>query len=303
MEPLVSILIPVYNRVNLVGETIESAINQIYKNIEIVICDNLSSDGTWELLQQFAEKDNRIRIFRNEENIGPVRNWKRCIDESRGEYAKFLWSDDLIEPNFIYECLYEIQKNNKIGFVYTSVEVRDLNAKTSKIIYRYSNTGKFKSYDFVRNLLLGLKSVPVSPGNALFRTIDLRNNLEIQIENPDEKDFSKTGAGNDSLLFLNTCADYDYFYFIDKPLSIYKSHSESLTYLNDLRYYYTWSKIYFLEKSNRFRILRDQYFTLLYIKNTKNITKYKLKFKFKFKILVTKSIDLLKKKIFGTITK
>lgn len=88
MNSLVSILIPVYNRENLVGETIESAINQTYKNIEIIIVDNCSTDNTWQVLQDYAQKDNRIRIFQNPENIGLVRNWERCIDVANNRYYK-----------------------------------------------------------------------------------------------------------------------------------------------------------------------------------------------------------------------
>jgi glycosyltransferase involved in cell wall biosynthesis len=105
MNPLVSILIPVYNREHPVVETIESAIHQTYTNIEIIIVDNCSTDNTWSVLQDFSRKDDRIKIFQNPENVGPVRNWKRCIDESSGEYAKILFSDDLISKDFLEEAM------------------------------------------------------------------------------------------------------------------------------------------------------------------------------------------------------
>ena len=88
--PKVSVLIPVYNRQNLIETTVKSALDQTYQNTEIVIVDNKSTDNTWKILQALAQTDDRVKIYQNETNIGPVRNWLRCINEATGEYAKIL---------------------------------------------------------------------------------------------------------------------------------------------------------------------------------------------------------------------
>src|SRR5437879_4126737 len=98
--PLVSILIPLYNREQLLGPCIQSALDQTVRGFEVVIVDNASTDGTWQVCQAFAAKDSRVRIFRDPVNIGPVRNLQRCIQEARGQYGKILFSDDLIKPTF-----------------------------------------------------------------------------------------------------------------------------------------------------------------------------------------------------------
>ena len=110
-NPLVSILIPVYNREELIIKSIDSSLKQTYNNIEIIIVDNCSKDNTWKLLQDYAKKDKRIKVFRNDKNIGPVLNWKRCLEEAKGEYAKLLFSDDLISDNFIKNSLSVFDKN------------------------------------------------------------------------------------------------------------------------------------------------------------------------------------------------
>ena len=94
VQPLVSIVIPVFNRETLVQEAIESALKQTYDNIEIVVVDNCSTDKTWEVLQKYNNP--KIKIFRNNTNIGPVLNWKKGIELSSGEYIKLLFSDDMI---------------------------------------------------------------------------------------------------------------------------------------------------------------------------------------------------------------
>jgi len=75
--PKVSILIPVFNRKDYIAECIQSALDQTFTDFEVVVVDNASEDGTWEICQQFAANDQRVRIFQNDTNIGPVRNWRR----------------------------------------------------------------------------------------------------------------------------------------------------------------------------------------------------------------------------------
>ena len=83
--PLVSTVIPVYNRQKLVIDAINSAIRQTYPNHEVVVVDNCSTDETFDRVKELAAKHSKIRVFRNESNVGPVRNWKRGVSEARGE--------------------------------------------------------------------------------------------------------------------------------------------------------------------------------------------------------------------------
>jgi glycosyltransferase involved in cell wall biosynthesis len=255
-EKLVSILIPVFNRVNLVGETIESAINQTYKNIEIVICDNFSTDGTWELLQKYSKRDARIRILRNKENVGPVRNWKRCIDEAKGEFGKILFSDDKIEPNYIYETTRVLESNPHSAFVFTPAIV--FSEKNIHIKIHNFNFIKIETEEYIANVIIK-GNYPNSPGCALFRTKDLVEKLVIDIENEFKIDFSIFGAGNDLLLFLLTSIDYSYVSFTNRTNSLFREHKSSFTGSKQLGFYYDYSKFFFIDKhstlSNRNNLL------------------------------------------------
>jgi hypothetical protein len=95
----VSVLIPVFNRRELVGDAVRSALAQEIDGLEIVVVDNCSDDGTWELLQQF--RDPRLRCLRNEKNVGLFGNFNRCAAQARGDYAIFLCSDDRLLPGFL----------------------------------------------------------------------------------------------------------------------------------------------------------------------------------------------------------
>lgn len=277
-EELVSILIPVYNRVNLVGKTIESAINQTYKNIEIIICDNYSSDGTWKLLESLASIDYRIKIYRNDSNIGPMKNWAKCLEKSNGEYIKFLWSDDTIDQDFIYKCARVLKINPSVGFVYTRTKVMLPNQTLDP--YRYGSEGKYLSKEFIeKSILKREKLMPVSPGCALFRRADILNSLVVDIINPKNLDFSFFGAGNDLLIFLETCHKYQYFYYLDEYLSTFYAAKDSFTMLNNLEEYYLYSCVHFLSNKSNYEKIKNQFYTYLWLENKYHYMTKKVKFK------------------------
>src|SRR5450830_1172162 len=97
--PLVSVCIPVHNGASFIRRTIESVLDQSYKNIELIVLDNASTDRTKEIVSSF--RDDRIRFILNSENIGLQRNWNKALVEAKGDYIKLLPADDLIYMNCI----------------------------------------------------------------------------------------------------------------------------------------------------------------------------------------------------------
>jgi len=102
-SPLVSICIPTYNRANMIGKAIESALSQTYQNIEVIVVDNNSTDNTAEVVASF--QDNRLQYVRNERNLGLFGNCNRCIELAHGTYLHILHSDDFIDPRFTERCI------------------------------------------------------------------------------------------------------------------------------------------------------------------------------------------------------
>lgn len=101
--PLVSILIPTYNRAKYLGKAIDSALAQTYRNVEIIIHDDASTDGTPQLLQKYS--DSRLRVIRTEDNHGMLGGWNYIVKQAKGEYVKFLASDDSLEPTCVEELV------------------------------------------------------------------------------------------------------------------------------------------------------------------------------------------------------
>lgn len=287
MQSLVSILIPVYNRENLIEETVQSALNQTYKNIEIIIVDNKSTDNTWELLKKLASEDKRIKIFQNETNIGPVRNWKRCIDEANGTYGKILFSDDVMYPEFLEKTLELIEED--IGFVFSSVAMGE-NINNTKTVYKFKeNMGVYNINDFFDASLYG-GDVPVSPGCALFHLDYLKEKLLLNVPSPSISDFLNHGAGPDLLLYLNTLDKYEKVGFIDEPLTFFREHEGSFSISDKSKYLfrcYVQAKILFAKSyldENKFK----EYLAQTWFYYSKYLNKYDLPNSFASKYLYEK---------------
>lgn len=223
---LVSILIPVFQREKYIGNAIDSALSQTYSNIEVIVVDNASSDTTWDICNEYAKKDSRVKIFRNNFNLGPVGNWKKCIEYARGYYAKILWSDDVIEPEYIKKTL-ELMGDD-VGLVFTSVIVAPVFTKEKRPFYQYGATGLYPTIKFIDDLIFN-RNVPVSPGCAIFRLHDLKCNLVLEIDSPTFSDFGEHGAGPDLLLYLMTASQYQYIGYVDEPLCFFREHNNSIS--------------------------------------------------------------------------
>lgn len=223
--PLVSVLIPVYNREKVLRQTIESALAQTYTPIEIVVVDNRSTDASWSIIEEFAMADSRVRAFLNDANVGPVGNWSRCFQLARGEFGKILFSDDLLRPDAIQRYMAGMREDT--GFVFSSVEIGESLA-SAVINYNWRpRSGQYTSAEFIRDALLG-NDTPLSPCAALFRTADLRKNLHACLPGT-RLDFSAHGAGPDVLLYLLTAANYSSVAFVAEPLVFFRAHPGSLS--------------------------------------------------------------------------
>jgi glycosyltransferase involved in cell wall biosynthesis len=98
-RPLVTIGIPSYQAVGFIGEAISSALSQGFTDLEVLVIDDASTDGTLEAAMSFD--DPRLRVLSNEVNLGPGRNWNRVLEEARGRYVKLMGSDDVLLPGSV----------------------------------------------------------------------------------------------------------------------------------------------------------------------------------------------------------
>lgn len=146
-KPLVSILIPVYNSLQTLEKSLNCAINQTYKNIEIVISDNASTQKISKIY--YKKKFKKIKIIRQKKNIGGIRNYNYLINNSKGEFFFFLHSDDIVSKNYVEKCIQHMTSDKTVSIVVGKVYQSDgcyigshklnFNSKSKRLINYFSN--------------------------------------------------------------------------------------------------------------------------------------------------------------------
>jgi glycosyltransferase involved in cell wall biosynthesis len=108
----------VYNGEAFLGEAIDSLLAQTYTDFELIISDNGSTDGTREICLDRAGRDPRIRFFRNDENVGAMKNFNRTVELARGELFKWAAHDDLHAPTCIERCVEALDNDPSVALAF-----------------------------------------------------------------------------------------------------------------------------------------------------------------------------------------
>ena len=153
-EPLISICIPTYNGSQFIEKCIESCLAQSYRNIEIIVCDDCSSDSIVNVLNPYLKKDYRITFYQNEKNLGLVGNWNKCMNYASGEYIKWLFQDDWMDVNAIEEFVeiankgydFIVSKRNFILNELATDEDKMYYSKKVKTLENYFNQDELGCY-------------------------------------------------------------------------------------------------------------------------------------------------------------
>ena len=125
---LISVGIATFNRLEMLKKALNSVMNQTYKDIEILIADNHSTDGTEEYCLECAKKDKRIKYFRHEKNIGMYENGIFLLNQIKTEYYLSLCDDDWVSDNFIEETIKHLQ-NSKVACMSSDIILYDKDYK------------------------------------------------------------------------------------------------------------------------------------------------------------------------------
>ncbi len=114
---LISVIIPCYNAGEYLSSAVESVINQTHRDIEIIAIDDCSTDETLKTLQSFAEKDDRLKVVRNAENLGLIRTLNKGIDLAHGEFIARMDHDDICLPQRLERQLAEFRQDETLELV------------------------------------------------------------------------------------------------------------------------------------------------------------------------------------------
>lgn len=205
MEELVSIVMPSYNTGRFITETINSVLNQTYKNWELIIIDDCSSDSTDEIIKNID--DNRIVYMKNEVNSGAAVSRNKALKEARGKWIAFLDSDDLWKEDKLEKQI-KFMKSNDYYFSYTNyIEIDENSNPNGKRITGPKKITKIGMYNYCW------------PG-CLTVMYDAKYVGLIQIE-----DIRKN---NDYAMWLKICKKAN-CYLLNEDLAMYRKREESIS--------------------------------------------------------------------------
>ena len=156
-NPKISVIMAVYNEEKYIREAIESILNQTFKDFEFIIVDDGSTDRTLEILKKYAKKDSRIKILRNEKNLGLTKSLNKALKVAKGEYIARIDAGDLCDPKRLEKQANFLDKNSDVYIV--GCYHHWINEK-GKIINSY----KFPtSPEKIRNHIFGFGSIAAHP--------------------------------------------------------------------------------------------------------------------------------------------
>lgn len=151
-KALISVVMPVYNSEKYVSNAIESVLKQTYQHWELIIIDDGSLDQSVEIVEQFAKRDDRIKLLVNTENCGIAKTRNRGIEEAEGQYIAFLDSDDAWYPEKL-KTQVSIMLEKNLDFSCTSYSI--VNEENERIGARLLEEGNREYSDLLKTNFVG----------------------------------------------------------------------------------------------------------------------------------------------------
>ena len=218
-EPMVGVVTPVYNGARYIRECLESVLAQTHENWEHVVCDNASTDETAEIVEEFANRDSRIRLERNDDDhVGFLHSWNRAAKAlpEGSAYCKVLHADDRMHPECIQRMVEVGERHPSVGVVGAfrlsgaRVTLHGLSLEEEVVPGR----------ELCRRLLLGeLTYVFGSPSSTMLRADLVRKRADL---------YDTTFLHADSVACYDLLQESD-FGFVHQVLTYTRLHSEAMT--------------------------------------------------------------------------
>ncbi len=188
-RPLVTIVLPTYNGEQYLSKAIQSIKNQSYKNWELIIVDDCSTDNTNKIAREYESEDNRIRLIKNETNLKLPASLNKGFSNAKGEYYTWTSDDNEYYPEALEKMVEFLEKNTDYGMVYARTNME--------------KDGKIQPYTWCDQATTAINLLEISVPGACFL---YRSNLAKEIGLYDEK------------LFLNEDHDYWLRIFLKTPI-------------------------------------------------------------------------------------
>lgn len=224
--PLVSIFVIAYNQEKFIGLAIESALNQTYQNIEIIVGDDCSTDATWEMLCDYQKKfPTKVFPFRNERNLGITGNSNEVLKRCRGKYVAHMGGDDLFLPDKIAKQVAAMESDPNIVLCYHDIEVFD--SETNQTI-RFTNSGRGSNLT-VSGFAHEVVKYVVSSGNSVMPAMSVMVRRDALPEGGYD---TRVPYASDWLMWIEVLAGANQnarVVFLPEVLARYRRHESNIT--------------------------------------------------------------------------
>jgi glycosyltransferase involved in cell wall biosynthesis len=165
----VSVLVPVYNGETFLAECLESILAQDFADMEILISDDASTDGSVALVERYASRDSRIRWWKNPNNLGLARNFNCCLRAAKGEYIKYVLQDDkLISPLAIQKMTEVLDHHPGVSLVSSASQVLDEHSRVIKV-RKHFKPGIMEGREVIGRCVERLTNLIGEPSVVMFR--------------------------------------------------------------------------------------------------------------------------------------
>ena len=146
---MVSIVLPTYNGEKYIRESIQSIINQTYMEWELLVIDDCSQDSTNSIVAEYVEKDKRIRLFKNEQNLRLPASLNAGFSKASGDYLTWTSDDNLYKPDALEKMLDVLQRDEKCGLVFSRMEYMDREGTWKGLSYAPKNVRELCYHNIV----------------------------------------------------------------------------------------------------------------------------------------------------------
>lgn len=205
----VDVLIPAYNVEKYIAATLDSITNQTLRDINILICDDCSNDGTLEIIKHYRQKDARIKVFNNSYNKGIIYTRNKLFELSKSELLAICDADDIYHPTRLEKQINFLTNNEKIAAVSCNFNVGINGARITKLP---TSPNLIQAYFYLKNVF-------PNPGAMLRHSSLVKNNLLYTKEFPYVADFHFWAKLSENEKLAN----------VNKSLFMYRVHSEQIS--------------------------------------------------------------------------
>lgn len=265
--PLVSVIVPNYNHAPYLRQRLDSIFNQTYKNFEVIILDDCSTDNSKEIIEEYRNRPQVSHVVYNEINSGsPFKQWAKGFELAQGEYIWIAESDDWAELNFLEELITKAELFPNLTLLFCCSIWEYTNSSVNKPLTKADF--KLNGASFIRQWMLYNNFI--SNASAVIFKKDILHNI-----NPLYQNFSASG---DYMFWILIC-EHGQIFYTSKALNHFRQHNTSTTAIckkNGIQFKENYSIFKYLVQKNYIHFLEKQKIILYYLnlidESKKNIT-------------------------------